>query len=206
MLPGVTGEKKTRANGRASRKAILSVALEVFAERGYRGTSLAEIASRVGMTQPGLLHHFSTKEDLLLQVVREHEAVIARNMAGSLTKEPLDLRGAILILADMNEDQQPEQLLLSTLSSEAILPSHPLHGYFVQFYRESRRDLAKVLRRAQKSGIVRDDVDVRAVSAEIVATLDGLRLQWLLDPETSRLRQVLEAFADRISMDLAAGM
>src|SRR5688572_637393 len=67
-------EKKTRANGRASRKAILAAAADVFAENGYRGTSLTEIANRVGMTQPGLLHHFSTKDRLLLAVVEEHEA------------------------------------------------------------------------------------------------------------------------------------
>src|SRR4051812_7297177 len=66
-------EKKTRANGRASRKAILAAAADVFAENGYRGTSLTEIANRVGMTQPGLLHHFSTKDQLLLAVVEEHE-------------------------------------------------------------------------------------------------------------------------------------
>src|SRR5690242_9214549 len=66
-------EKKTRANGRASRKAILAAAADVFAENGYRGTSLTEIANRVGMTQPGLLHHFSTKDQLLLAVVQAHE-------------------------------------------------------------------------------------------------------------------------------------
>ena len=65
--------RKTRANGRASRRAILTAALEVFAERGQRGTSLMEIANRVGMTQPGLLHHFGTKEQLLLEVVQAQE-------------------------------------------------------------------------------------------------------------------------------------
>ena len=87
-----TIEKKTRANGRASRKAILEAALDVFAERGYRGTSLTEIATRVGMTQPGLLHHFGTKADLHLEVVRVHEERTGPDVSSHMDPAAFHLR------------------------------------------------------------------------------------------------------------------
>ena len=51
------------------RRTILATALEVFAESGFRGASVREIASRVGMTDTGVLHHFGGKGKLLLEVV-----------------------------------------------------------------------------------------------------------------------------------------
>src|SRR5689334_8523172 len=51
--------------GEARRSRILHIAMQEFAENGYRGTSLARVAERAELSQPGLLHHFRTKEDLL---------------------------------------------------------------------------------------------------------------------------------------------
>src|SRR5687767_3676668 len=105
-------EKKTRANGRASRKAILAAAADVFAENGYRGTSLTEISNRVGMTQPGLLHHFNTKDQLLLAVVQEHEASSEhhRSMVEDLAPDNFLLVDSIEKLAASNMGARQAQL------------------------------------------------------------------------------------------------
>lgn len=200
----MTKEKRTRANGRASREAILAAALDVFAERGHRGTSLTEIASRVGMTQPGLLHHFGTKDELLLEVVRIREQRTGTDVGEHLTLERFDLRQAILALAASNEAASVEQLLLTTLSAEAIPADHPLHQHFVGRYRDTRERLTTAITRVQAEGKVRTDLDPAQLAREVIATLDGLHLQWLLDPTEVDLKEVLGAYAERLEAEISA--
>jgi len=51
-----------------TRERILDVALELFNEKGYDGTSLREIAERLGVTKAALYYHFERKEDILLEL------------------------------------------------------------------------------------------------------------------------------------------
>ncbi len=68
---GTPRKPRRRLSAAERRSQLLAVAVEVFAERGYRGASMAEVAERAGVTKPVIYRHFSSKKDLYLEIMEE---------------------------------------------------------------------------------------------------------------------------------------
>lgn len=64
-----------------TRGTLLSVARELFTERGYAATSTTEIADKAGVTRGALYHHFAAKDDLFRAVFEQLEAEVAEHVA-----------------------------------------------------------------------------------------------------------------------------
>lgn len=58
-------------SGRSNRETILATALDLFADRGYNGVGVEELASSSGVTKPTLYHYFGSKHGLLETLLRE---------------------------------------------------------------------------------------------------------------------------------------
>jgi AcrR family transcriptional regulator len=75
-----TKRKPKRAVDTNTRDQIVQTAVELFAQRGYAGTSLDDIARVVGIKKPSLYHYIVTKEDLLYEI----QQVLVRDMLSEL--------------------------------------------------------------------------------------------------------------------------
>jgi len=89
-------------DGASTRERILDVALDLFTDQGFDGTSMREIAERLHISKPAIYYHFASKEEILVALhMRLHEfgkAALARlagqpvtlQLWGSLLNELLD--------------------------------------------------------------------------------------------------------------------
>src|SRR5690242_21713783 len=68
------GVPRLSDRARKRRGEILQAAHEVFTSKGFRNGSLGDIADRVGITHQGILHYFGSKEQLLVEVLRDRDA------------------------------------------------------------------------------------------------------------------------------------
>src|SRR3954465_5511590 len=83
------------SRGERSRAAILDPAPRLFADRGYRGTTMASVAAAVDLTQPGLLHHFPSKEALLQELLEQRYHDDGQRLKEGLTRDGAGLLPAL---------------------------------------------------------------------------------------------------------------
>jgi AcrR family transcriptional regulator len=173
------------AKGLARRQEILDAAIEVFAQRGSRRTSLRAIAEEVGVTHAALLHHFGSLERLLVEVYRES----ARRLEQE-TPEPADVSPIerMHLAAQRNRAVPGMVQLYTTLVASALEEGHPeATAFATERFAAVRAGLAARVRELQADGRMRADVDADEVAALVVAASDGLQTQWLLDPDVDLL-------------------
>jgi AcrR family transcriptional regulator len=179
-MAGTSGPRGPYAKTEARRADILRTALEAFSVHGFQGSSLREIAEAVGLSQAGVLHHFSSKEALLAAVLAQKDAESIAHFTGATGLGILaGLRGVVV-----HNLAQPGLIrLFTTLSAEALNPEHPAHAFFQERYHVARSMLAAALAHGQREGTVATDLDTVQAAALVLAAMDGLQLQWLLHEE-----------------------
>jgi AcrR family transcriptional regulator len=185
------------AKGRERRAEIIRVARDVFATRGFRAASLAAIAERAGLSEPGLLHHFPSKERLLSAVLearddREIERIRRQVDEGHMTRAE-----ALLDLCRRNAGRPDMVRLFTVLAAESVDQDHPAHDWFVARYRRIRAIIVERLEQDQQAGRMAAEADLEGLAVEIVAMYDGLQLQWLLDGERVDMVAPFEHFIAR---------
>lgn len=74
-----------RLNAAARRAQLLEVAREVFAQEGYHGAGMEEIASRAGVTKPVLYQHFASKKELYLALLDQDMAALLAEIAQAIS-------------------------------------------------------------------------------------------------------------------------
>ena len=186
------------AKGRARRARIVRTAFAAFSALGFRNASLVQIAADSGVTRAGLVHHFPTKESLLIAVLEErdrldHEQFFA-DMAAPI--DGLDVLGRFLRLVHANDSRRGIVSLFAVLSTEASDPDHPAHEYFVTRYVNLRRQLRAAFADLADRGLLRPGVQVDGLEIELIATIDGLQVQWLLDPASVDMAAQLRSRID----------
>ncbi|MDL2079438.1 TetR/AcrR family transcriptional regulator [Streptomyces sp. GXMU-J15] len=175
-----------RVRSEERRAEIVRAALEVIAERGYRGASLAAVAERVGLTQQGLLHYFPTKDALLVAVLQE------RDQWDALP----DTRWRVDLLASLVEYNAMRPAIIQTFSAllgESVTEGHPAREYFTGRYTRVRAAMAEVLR-AEYGDRLPNGLTPERTAPLMVAVMDGLQYQWLLDPESVDMPQAFRDF------------
>lgn len=200
-MAGVKGQVQRR--GVERRKAIVQAALELFTLRGARGTSIADVAEKVGISPPAVLHHFGTKADLLLAVVAERDRRAAGAFLDVLGKGGLTGIAGLVRGAARNEKERGLVSCYVVLEAENLHEGDIAHTYFVDRSWVMRNALREAIAEGQRSGEIRADVDAELKAAEIVAFMEGAALQWSLDPSLSLVGLYRSYFA-MVVRDLGA--
>ena len=149
------------------RAAILSQATRLFAEQGYDGTSVQEIAEAVGIRKPSLLYHFKSKDELRQKVLAEMlahwNAVLPGLLLRASTEERFDSTMEALTEFFIEDPDRARLFLRETLDRPERMQE--MLSEFVQPWVQL---LSGQLERAKQQGLVRENVDPQAYVFEVI--------------------------------------
>lgn len=112
------------ADGQRTRQAILDAALELFADKGYFGTSLRDVAGAVGVRESALYNYFKSKEALFDALILAHQHTKTERLASLAGDGPVADAQALLeriAFSSLESFLDPrEQMLFRLLMSDGI--------------------------------------------------------------------------------------
>jgi len=161
--------------GEETRRRILAEAADAFADRGYGSTSLNDLVRSTGLTKGAFYFHFASKEELALEVFRSKHEEWHGKVLAVLEEEDRAIDQLVAVMRTVTEliEADPSARCVGRLADE--LSREPQLASIVSGQFEAWVELStELLRRAQKEGDVRADLDPAEVSEVAVAGFIGL--------------------------------
>ncbi|SIO86613.1 TetR/AcrR family transcriptional regulator [Nocardiopsis sp. JB363] len=187
------------------RERILRTAADVFAAQGFNNTSLADIAATLDITPAGVLHHFGSKTELLTAVLELRD-----------TNDPAPSGGGMLdhlvTTAERNAERPGTTQLYAVLSAESATARHPAQEWFRDRYTVLRQEVEEAVldrigpryRDAANTPGPTGHTPAYSAATAILASMDGLQVQWLLDPDAVEMATVTELVIEALIARLRA--
>ncbi len=189
---------------KAKRKdQIIEAAAQIFAQKGYSGAIMADIAIQANIGKGTIYEYFKSKEDLFFAVFEwfqkktEKAATVGiSSLGGSATDRLKVLNSTLMELWDEIKDVFVLVMEFWAASSSAQRRRR-FKGAFKQLYNDYRKIVSSLIQEGINSGEFRSDIKPEPVAAALVGTWDALFLQaWFddsFDP-TATANDFLDAF------------
>ncbi|WP_290058292.1 TetR/AcrR family transcriptional regulator [Amycolatopsis solani] len=171
-------------------ESLLQVAVKLFNERGYDGTSMEDLSRKLGITKSAIYHHVPSKEELLrLSVDRALDGLFeVAESTDRLDGPAIDrlehlVRGSVLVLAE----RLPFVTLLLRVRGNTKVERAALTRR-----REFDRLVTDLVKQAAAEGDIRPDVDP-AVTARLVFGMVNSLIEWYRPRRGSSAEEVADA-------------
>lgn len=177
------------AKGKRMRKQILDAALNIVAVEGFNQTTLAKISHAVGLTEAGVLHYFSSVDDLLVQVLKQRDM---KDIAASteslpdliaqmqeLANNPEHFIAEILSVVSKNTNTPGLVELYANMSVKAADPKSSAHAYFAFRGTVERTIVGHTVKKVFHKQHRTTSIPVEDVARLMQALIDGLQFEWL---------------------------
>ncbi len=171
------------ASHETRRAQILSAAITCFADKGYHGTSIDDIAALTGLSKGAIYHHFASKREILLSLFEQWSAdLLARWRSIGERSAPLEALGRdAQETLSLIEDIVPLSRAGLELCSYAVRDNE-LRERIAAVYADCRRYLTGLIEEARELRLI-NDVRAQPLATALISMFEGLFLMKAIDPE-----------------------
>lgn len=199
---GTSGRKRTGLRRALVEKEILDRAAELFAERGYTGTSLQDVAEALGMSRTALYYYMSSKEAILGRLVENLSArnaktleSVRRRKSATPAEKLREMAREIAHTAGSN----PEQTRILTENRHHLPPDLGETDRVAE--RSILRSFETVINEGVQAGTFRA-VDARSAALSIIG-MSVWTAWWVSPAERQNIDQVADQIADQALASVA---
>lgn len=180
-------------------KRIVQAALELFVRKGYHGTSIADITTKVGLTKGALYAHFSGKGELLLRLIQEFKAGFVDDMAEQMRKCPGDaldkINWVISFNAKFSAQHQDLCVFLTFLTTE-LNADVDFRPALKEVYRQYAAIISEPIQQGIRQGLFKKELDPHVTALTFMALHDGVLHQWVLNRDHLDGTQYVRTFRE----------
>jgi len=192
-MPKIIDKKKIK-------KKIIHSALDVFSNKGYHEAKVSEIAKKVGMGKGTLYEYFKSKGEIFSACI-------------DLIFSDVDK----MVMKNINKNDSPSIKLKKVLEGyKKVFFSYPRHYFnvIIEFWNEGireknfinlkniYREFSDKIKEIVLEGIIRGefnkDINPKTVASTVLAFMDGIMLQWIIESESINLSMRIDGFFDAL--------
>jgi AcrR family transcriptional regulator len=163
---------------------IVQAALELFVRKGYHGTSIADITTKVGLTKGALYAHFTGKGDLLLRLIEEFKAGFVGGMADNVRDCPGDALDRLNWVISFNAKfaaQHEDLCVFLTFLTTELNADVDFRPALKEVYRQYAAIISELIGQGIRQGLFKKELDPRVAALAFMALHDGVLHQWALN-------------------------
>ncbi|MFJ8196810.1 TetR/AcrR family transcriptional regulator [Streptomyces sp. NPDC096152] len=189
---------RTRMPAAERRASILAAATEVFSETGYQRGKVSDIARRVGVTEPVVFQNFGSKSALYRATLDHAAASVTERLteAADAGRPVPEVLAAFLDPAHMDDFHRPGAHGFLFADAAALAHDPALHEAARDIHQHFAAALGELLRRGQRAGDIRDDIEPEAAAWWLISLLAGRSFRAAVAPD----QDVLEADLTRLAL------
>jgi len=162
--------------GQATRDRLVAAARVVFAERGFAGTRMGDLADAAGVSHGTVYTYFDTKEDVLLAVLHDVRADLNRAMTQPRLRDPI-ARVQAANSAYLDGYRTHAQLL--QVAQEAAAGDTRFADVLLDLRRTHVARVATAIRKLQDESLAAPDLDPHTAAAALCGMVEGFAAHWL---------------------------
>jgi TetR/AcrR family fatty acid metabolism transcriptional regulator len=170
---------------RDKRARILDAAVRIFADKGFYGAKVSEVARVAGVADGTIYLYFKSKDDLLISLFEDRMEQVNGNVRAAIAGEggPVEKLRHLLVMHLEQVERDPR--LAEVLTVELRQSAKFLREHRQSKFGEFLKLVATPIEQGQRDGSIRADLDAKLVARAIFGALDELALAWLLRPRAA---------------------
>lgn len=176
-----------KVKGDVRREQIVQATLRIIARKGVSSLTTAALAREAGISEANLYRHFRNKEEIFLATVGQVREMVSTNLEEALNRD----HGVVVVLKRFFELQvalmEKNNGIPRLMFSEELHVHKPMRERILKTMYSVSESLASLIRRGQRDGTIRKDIDPLTTVLMFVAMVQGLAFRWSLGGFASSL-------------------